>query len=141
MDIEIGSNLYRNANGIIEIEGVPQIQVVRHPSTRALLVTFALFDANGRMLAKLVDSTMMYNERRAYELTKTNQSVTMKEAESGKILLHIEAKAAEVVSLSRGEFHTMKGRLFQVSPMEWKLEKQQTSGLTQETDGGVVSIG
>lgn len=141
MDIEIGSNLYRNANGIIEIEGVPQIQVVRHPSTRALLVTFALFDANGRMLAKLVDSTMMYNERRAYELTKTNQSVAMKEAESGKILLHIEAKAAEVVSLSRGEFHTMKGRLFQVSPMEWKLEKQQTSGLTQETDGGVVSIG
>lgn len=141
MDIEIGSNLYRNANGIIEIEGVPQIQVVRHPSTRALLVTFALFDANGRMLAKLVDSTMMYNERRAYELTKTNQSVTMKEAESGKILLHIEVKAAEVVSLSRGEFHTMKGRLFQVSPMEWKLEKQQTSGLTQETDGGVVSIG
>lgn len=141
MDIEIGSNLYRNANGIIEIEGVPQIQVVRHPSTRALLVTFALFDANGRMLAKLVDSTMMYNERRAYELTKTNQSVAMKEAESGKILLHIEVKAAEVVSLSRGEFHTMKGRLFQVSPMEWKLEKQQTSGLTQETDGGVVSIG
>lgn len=141
MDIEIGSNLYRNANGIIEIEGVPQIQVARHPSTGALLVTFALFDANGRMLAKLVDSTMMYNERRAYELTKTNQSVTMKEAESGKILLHIEVKAAEVVSLSRGEFHTMKGRLFQVSPMEWKLEKQQTSGLTQETDGGVVSIG
>lgn len=141
MDIEIGSNLYRNANGIIEIEGVPQIQVARHPSTGALLVTFALFDANGRMLAKLVDSTMMYNERRAYELTKTNQSVAMKEAESGKILLHIEVKAAEVVSLSRGEFHTMKGRLFQVSPMEWKLEKQQTSGLTQETDGGVVSIG
>lgn len=141
MDIEIGSNLYRNANGTIEIEGVPQIQVARHLSTGALLVTFALFDANGRMLAKLVDSTMMYNERRAYELTKTNQSVAMKEAESGKILLHIEAKAAEVVSLSRGEFHTMKGRLFQVSPTEWKLEKQQTSGLTQETDGGVVSIG
>ncbi len=27
MDIEIGSNLYRNSNGTIEIEGVPQIEV------------------------------------------------------------------------------------------------------------------
>jgi hypothetical protein len=141
MDIEIGSNLYRNSNGTIEVEGVPQIHVARHPSTGALLVNFALFDSNGRMLAKVVDSTMMFNERRAYELTKTNKSVAMKEAESGKILLHLEVKAADVVSLSLGEFHTMKGRLLQVSPTEWKIEKQQKSGLTQDTKGGVVSIG
>ncbi|MDF0672864.1 MAG: hypothetical protein P0120_00780 [Nitrospira sp.] len=141
MDIEIGSNLYRNSNGTIEVEGVPQVQLARHPSTGDLLVTFALFDANGRMLAKVVDSTMMFNERRAYELTKTNQSVAMKETESGKILLHVEVKASDVISLSRGEFHTMKGRLLHVSPTEWKLEKQQKSGLTQDTDGGAVSIG
>lgn len=141
MDIEIGSNLYRNSNGTIEVEGVPQIHIARHPSTGALLVNFALFDANGRMLAKVVDSTMMFNERRAYELTTTNRSVAMKEAKSGKILLDVEVKAADIVVLSRGEFHTMKGRLFQVSPTAWTLEKQQTSGLTQDADGGSVSIG
>jgi hypothetical protein len=141
MDIEIGSNLYRNSNGTIEVEGVPQIQVARHPSTGALLVNFALFDSNGRMLAKVVDSTMMFNERRAYELTKTNKSVVMKEAESGKILLHVEAKDSDVVSFSRGEFHTMKGRLLHVSPTEWKLDKQQKRGLTQDAKGGAVSIG
>ena len=141
MDIEIGSNLYRNSNGTIEVDGVPQIQVARHPSTGALLVNFALFDSNGRMLAKVVDSTMMYNERRAYELMKTNKSVAMKEPESGKILLHFEMKAADVVSLSRGEFHTMKGRLLHVSPTEWKIEKQQQSGLTQDAKGDAVSIG
>jgi len=141
MDIEIGSNLYRNSNGIIEVEGVPQIHVARHPSTGALLVNFALFDSNGRMLAKMVDSTMMFNERRAYELIKTNKSVAMKEAESGKILLHVEVKDSDVVSFSRGEFHTMKGRLLHVSPTEWKIDKQQKSGLTQDAKGGVISIG
>src|SRR6185312_11392094 len=114
MDIEIGSNLYRNSNGIIEVEGVPQIEVARHPSTGALLVNFALFDSNGRLLAKMVDSTMMFNERRVYELTKSSRSVTMKDTESGKILLHFEMKASDVVSLSRGEFYTMKGRLLQI---------------------------
>ena len=141
MDIEIGSNLYRNSNGTIEVEGVPQIEVARHPSTGALLVNFVLFDSNGRLLAKMVDSTMMFNERRAYELTKTNQSVAMKEAESGNILLQFEVKASDVVSWSRGEFHTMKGRLLHVSPTEWKIKKQQKSGLTQDADGGAVSIG
>jgi len=139
MDLEVGSNLYQNTDGTIEIEGVPQIQVALKPNV--LLVSFAVFDATGKMTAKLVDSTLMFNERRAYELAKTNNSVAMKEAESGKILLQFEMKTADVVSLSRGEFHTMKGRLLHVSPTEWKIDKQQKSGLMQDAKGGAVSIG
>jgi hypothetical protein len=141
MDIDIGSNLYCNANGTIEVEGVPQIQLARHSTTGALLVNFALFDSTGKMLAKVVDSTMMFNERRAYELTKTDKSVSMKEAQSGRILLQFDVKAPDVVSFSRGEFYTMKGHLFHVSPTGWKLEKQQKSGLTHDAKGGAVSIG
>lgn len=141
MDIEVGSNLYRNSNGTIEIEGVPQIQLARHAATGALLVNFALFDSTGRMLAKLVDSALMFNERRAYEVTKTNSSLTMKEVGSGKILLKIEAKAPDMVSFSQGEFHTIKGRLLQVSSTQWQIDKQQKSGSTQDAQGGSVSIG
>ena len=65
MDLEVGSNLYQNTDGTIEIEGVPQIQVAL--KSNALLINFALFDANGKMTAKLVDSTLTFNERRAYE--------------------------------------------------------------------------
>ncbi len=141
MDIEIGSNVYRNSNGTIEVEGVPQIQLTRHPATGALLVNFALFDPTGRMLAKVVDSTLMFNERRAYEVTKTDTSLAMKEVASGKILLKLEATAPDVVSFSRGEFHTMKGRLLQVSTTQWKIDKQQRSGITQDVQGGAASIG
>jgi hypothetical protein len=141
MDIEIGSNLYRNSNGTIEVEGVPQIQLVRHPVTGALLVNFALFDADGRMLAKVVDSTLMFNERRAYEVVKTDTSLAMKEVGSGKLLLKLDAKAPDVVSFSRGEFRTMKGRLLEVSATQWKIDKQQKSGVTQDAQGGPAVIG
>ncbi len=141
MDIEIGSNLYRNSNGTIEIEGVPQIQVASHPSTGALLVNFALFDLNGRMLAKVVDSTLTFNERRAYELTKTDKSLAIREADSGKIVLTLEAKPPHAVSFTRGEFHTMKGHLLHVSSTEWRIDKQHKSGLTHDAKGGAVSIG
>lgn len=141
MDIEIGSNLYRNSNGTIEIEGVPQIQLARHATTGALLVNFALFDSTGRMLAKVVDSALMFNERRAYEVTKTDTSLAIKEVGSGKILLKLEAKTPDVVSFSRGEFHTIKGRLLQVSSTQWQIDKQQKSGVTQDAQGGAASIG
>lgn len=141
MDVEVGSNLYRNSDGTIEIEGVPQIQVTRHPSTGALLVNFALFDSSGRMLAKVVDSTLMFNERRAYDITKTAKSVVIKEAASGKILLQLDLKAPDVITFSKGEFHTMKGHLLEVSAKEWKIDKQKKSGLTHDAKGGAVSIG
>lgn len=141
MDVEVGSNLYRNSDGTIEIEGVPQIQVAQHPSTGALLINFALFDQTGRMLAKVVDSTMMFNERRAYDLTKTPNSVAIKETASGKVLLQFDLKAPNLVSFSKGEFHTVKGHLLQVSAKEWKIDKQQKSGLDQDVKGGAVLIG
>lgn len=141
MDIEIGSNLYKNFNGTIEVEGVPQLQVARHPSTGALLVNFALFDLNGRMLAKVVDSTLMFNERRAYELAKTDKRLTMKEVDSGKVVLQLDVKEPQPVSLTQAEFHTMKGHLLQVTTAEWRIDKQHKSGLTHDTQGGVVSIG
>jgi hypothetical protein len=140
MDIEVGSNLYRNTDGTIEIEGVPQIQVVRHPSTGALLVNFALFDSIGRMLAKMVDSTLMFNDRRTYEVSKTAESVAVKEITSNKVLLKMEAKSSSVVSFSQGEFHTMKGHMLEVSAKEWKLDKQVKSGQTIDANGGAVKI-
>lgn len=141
MDIEVGSNLYRNSDGTIEIEGVPQIQVARHASTGALLVNFALFDADGRMLAKMVDSTLMFNERRAYDVNKTAERVALKETDSGRVLLQLDVKAPGLVSCSHAEFYTMKGHLFEVSAKQWKIEKQTKTGQSIDAKGGAVSIG
>ena len=141
MDVEVGSNLYQNTDGTIEIEGVPQIQVAVRPSTHALLVNFALFDAGGKLLAKMVDSTIAFNERRAYEASKSPKSVVLKNVASGKVVLQVELKAADVIAVTRGEFHTVKGHVIEVSPTEWKIEKQRTSGTTQDVNGGAVILG
>jgi hypothetical protein len=139
MDLEVGSNLYQNTDGTIEIEGVPQIQVALKPN--GLLINFALFDANGKMTAKLVDSTLMFNERRAYELTKAPSRVTLTHVESKNVVLQMEVKNADLVAFNKGGFHTIKGHLLEVSPTEWKVDKQRSSGTTQNLGGGSVKIG
>jgi hypothetical protein len=141
MDMEVGSNLYRNTDGTIEIEGVPQLQIAVKPPTNALLISFALFDETGKMTAKLVDSTLTFNERRAYEVTKASSRVTLTHLESKKVVLEIEMKKPDVVAFTKGGFHTIKGHLFEVTPTEWKVDKQRASGTTHDLQGGAVKLG
>lgn len=141
MDLEVGSNLYQNTDGTIEVEGVPQIEIALKPSTNALLINFALFDEQGKMTAKLVDSTLTFNERRAYEVTKAASRVTLTHVETKNIVLQFELKKPDLVAFTRGGFYTVKGHLLEVSPTEWKIEKQRSSGTTQDLKGGAVKLG
>ena len=141
MDVEVGSNLYRNTDGMIEIEGIPQIQVTLKPNTGALLVNFALFDANGKVTAKLNDSTLMINEKRAYDVRQTPKSLLLTHSASGTVVLQIDLKAPDVVAFTKGEFHTIKGHVIQVSTTEWKIDKLRASGTNQDVKGGSVVLG
>jgi hypothetical protein len=141
MDVEVGSNLYRNTDGMIEIEGVPQIQVTLKPMTDALLVNFALFNEEGKVTAKLNDSTLMINEKRAYALMTTPKSLLLTHSASGTVILQIDVKTSGVVTFTKGEFHTIKGHVIRISPTEWKIDKLRASGTTQDLQGKSVVIG
>ena len=141
MDVEVGSNMYHNTDGMIEIEGVPQIQVALKPITGALLVNFALFNAEGKVTAKLNDSTLMINERRAYDVTKTPKSLLLTHVESGTVILQMEVKTPDVVVFTKGEFHTLKGHVIRISSTEWNIDKLRASGTTHDVKGGAVVLG
>jgi hypothetical protein len=141
MDIEVGSNLYRNCNGIIDIEGVPQFEVAIKEPARALMVNFALFDNAGRMMAKVVDSNLTFNERRAYQLAKSPTSVSLKHEESGTVVFTLELGEGNRVRFSRGTFHTIKGHQLNVSQTEWRIDKKSFSGKETDVNGGAVPLG
>ncbi len=141
MDIEIGSNVYRNTNGTIEIEGVPQMTVSLSRPEGPLLVNFAMFDENSRMAVKIVDSIVAFNEKRAYDLSKTPTSLLLKHRESGKVVLQIGVKKPDVVAFTQGEIRTIKGHTLVVSPTEWKIDKLRLSGADNDMKGGAVAIG
>jgi hypothetical protein len=141
MDIEIGSNVYRNTNGTIEIEGVPQMTVSLPEPEGPLLVNFAMFDENSRVAVKIVDSVVAFNEKRAYDLSKTPTSLLLKHRESGNVVLQMEIKKQGVVAFTRGVVRTIKGHTLLVSPTEWKIDKLRMSGADNDVKGGAVAIG
>ena len=93
------------------------------------------------MTAKLIDSTLMFNEKRAYDVTQTPKSLLLTHPDSGNVVLQIDLKAPDVVAFTKGEFHTVKGHVIQVSATEWKMDKLRASGTTQDVKGGSVVLG
>ncbi len=141
MDMEIGSNLYRNTDGTVEVEGVPQLIVSVQKPEGPLMVNFVVFDEAGRVCAKIVDSTMAFNERRAHELTRTPSSLMLKHSESGKIVLEVALKPPDRVIVKNGAFRTLKGHTLEISSTEWRVEKHRMSGRDDDMRGGIVAIG
>lgn len=141
MDIEIGSNLYRNTDGMVEIEGVPQLMLALRRPGGPLLVNFVLYDDVGRVAVKVVDSTIAFNERRAHELTRTPTGLVLTHVESGKVVLQVELKENGRVTIKEGGFLTAKGHLLEISPVEWRVEKHRMSGGDADVKGGAVVLG
>lgn len=141
MDVEIGSHLYRNTDGTVEIEGVPQITFSLPRPGGPVLLNFVVFDEAGKIILKVVDSTFAFNERRAYELAKTPTSVTITHPESRQVVIHVELKDNGRVAVRKGDFLTLKGHRLEVLPTEWRVERTRVTEGETDLQGKPVVIG
>lgn len=139
MDIQIGPHLYRNSNGTIEVEGVPQIEIEPRPSGGFPKVNFALFD-KGKMPAKLTNGTLAINEGQAYALEKSPTSLVMRHQDSGREILHVTLEENGRLVIAQGQFDTMKGHTLTITPLEWTLEKTTMQAGETDLQGKAVSL-
>ena len=141
MDIQIGPHLYRNSNGMIEIEGVLQIEIEPRSSGGFPKVNFALFDTAGKMPAKLTNGTLIINEGRAYSVEKSLTSLVMRHQDSGLEILHVALQGNGRLVIANGKFYTLKGHTITITPSEWTLEKTTVKEGETDLKGKAVSLG
>jgi hypothetical protein len=141
MDIEIGTNVYRNTNGTIHVQGVPQLEISLKQPGGPIRLNYAHFDGVGRMTAKVVDSSLAVNERRALEMKKGPSGLLLTNSETGGVVLQVELKAPDVVAIRKAEFMTIKGQKLEITSEEWRVDKQRSARTTHDVNGGAVAIG
>lgn len=134
MDIQIGPHLYRNTDGTIEIEGVPQIEIAAVKHGGPFRVNFAVFDGTGKMPAKIVNNSLAVNEARAYNLRKNSTSLLLTKTDTQEDILRIDWMDGNRITISKGQFYTLQGHLFKITPLEWSVHK--TTERSGETDLG-----
>ncbi|MGH7256535.1 MAG: hypothetical protein ACREI3_12255, partial [Nitrospirales bacterium] len=139
MDIEIGSNLYRNTDGTIEIEGVPQITIELRKSVAPIRMSFVIYDETGKVIGKVVDSSLSFNQQRAFEMTRTPTGLLLKQLDKNKVVLKVDLKDGRVV-ISQGDFITIKGHRLEISQVEWRIDPLRMSGQEHDAKGKPVRI-
>ena len=123
MDVKVGPHVYRNSNGTIEIEGLPQIELSLRQQGGPLRLNFAIFDDVGRLHAKIEASSLIINEQGAYQLIRKDDGLLLQQTETKKPVLDLKVSDGANVEISQGEFYTLKGHLMTITPLEWSVEK------------------
>ncbi|GJL52780.1 hypothetical protein [Candidatus Nitrospira salsa] len=140
MDVKVGPHWYRNSDGIIEIEGLPQIELLLRKPEGPLGVNFAIFDSVGKLHAKVERSSMVINEQGTYDLVKSEKRFLLRIKESGKTVLDLHLKDGGHIEIPQGEFHTLKGHLLTITPKEWSVEKSKGKEGESDMKGKAVAV-
>jgi len=141
MDVKVGPHWYRNSNGIVEIEGLPQIELqLRKTGGTPVRVNFAIFDKIGKLHAKIEANSLVYNVQGAYHLERLENGLVLTNTGDRKRVLAINVTGTDQVEIPEGEFYTLKGHLLKITPNEWSVEK--TTEKSGETDmkGQAVAV-
>lgn len=141
MDIKVGPHWYRNADGMIQVEGVPQIEVTLRRPGGPLRVNFAIFDERGRLHGKVEASSMVVNERGLFQLERTATTLCVKNRETGRVVLDMKLTGEDRLEIPEGEFYTLKGHLLRITPMEWTVERTITRAGETDAKGHHVELG
>ena len=140
MDVKVGPHWYRNSDGTIEIEGLPQIELISQNAKAPIRVNFAIFDGIGKLHAKVERSSLVINEQGAYELIKSEVRFLLRKTETGKAVLDLHMKDSNHVEIPEGEFYTLKGHLLTITPKEWSVEKSKGKEGETDMNGKAVAL-
>ena len=151
MDLAIGSNSFRNSNGVLAIHGKEQIVLEILPDDEQLLLTADLYNASGRQVAHLRRNEWKFNvdDRFAFSATAASPSLyggapwlKLIDKESGDTVLEASATDRAKIQILQGKLYTHKGQLLEITPHFCRIAGVVTMfGDTRDARGGAIVIG
>ena len=141
MDVKVGPHWYRNSNGTVEIEGLPQLEMeLRKTGGVPIRVNFAIFDKWGKLHAKIEANSLVINEQGAYHLERSEKGLTLTSTSNRKRVLAINVGENNQVEIPEGEFYTLRGHLLTITPNEWSVEKTREGSGETDVKGQAVAV-
>lgn len=150
LELNIGSNVFRNTNGVLKIQGKEQIVFELRPNDHQLLLTMDLYDDEGKHVAHLRRNTWAVNVANRFAVSTTSTSSLFSEPSWLKVSdSHIDDTVLEItlinhdkIHLVSGKFYSHKGQLVEITSHLCRIGSGVTMfGNVFESRGGIVSIG
>lgn len=151
LELYVGSNVFRNTNGVVKLQGKEQVVLETQHQPLTLLLTMDLYDEQGirvghiRRNALSVHSTGRFtiNVRAGDEATQGDPpSVTVADRTTGHTVFEACLMQKRKIRITAGRFYTHKGELVTVSPHYCRIGTGLTLfGDVAESRGSAAVIG
>jgi hypothetical protein len=150
MDLNIGSNVFRNTNGVLKVEGKEQLVLQIDAEDPQLFVTMDLYDAAGTQLAHLRRNVWRINHHNRFDVERVPSDtslftlpmcVTLIDKPTG-IVLEVKLMDMQTVYIPHGRFYSHTGQLVEITPHYWRFPgKPTTFGSVCDVRGGAAALG
>jgi len=151
MEFLIGSNIFRNTNGVIKIHGKEQLVLEYKPEQGLLLLTIDLYGETGTHVAHLRRNTMALNQdgrfaievhRAAPDMPGDVPAVRLRDQQSGTLVFEAGAVSEQKIHITTGKFFSHKGLPVEITPHYCRIGSGMTLfGDIVDGRGGMVMLG
>ncbi|HSF66127.1 MAG TPA: hypothetical protein VLA67_01740 [Nitrospiraceae bacterium] len=151
LEIHVGSNVFRNTNGVLKLQGKEQLVLETQAQPLALLLTMDLYDERGTRIGHIRRNALPTHSASRFTVTvktgseaATNDSpsVTVGSRTTGHTVFEACLVQRRKIRITVGNFYTHKGELVSVSPHYCRIGASFTLfGHVAESRGSSAAIG
>ncbi len=151
LELHVGSNVFRNTNGVVKLQGKEQLVLETQHQPLALLLTMDLYDEQGTRVGHIRRNALSahsagrftINVKASDEATPDDPpSVTVADRTTGHTVFEACFILRRKIRITVGHFYTHKGELVTVSPHYCRIGTGLTLfGDVAESRGSAAAIG
>ncbi len=151
MELEIGSNTFRNTNGVLTLQGKEQLVLELRPDSNLLLLTMDLYDRDGDHIAHLrrnrwafniEDRFTLFSQLPSPSLFLDPPSLKLLDQNTDEVVLEANVVEKDKLVIPQGKFFTHQGQLVEITSHLCRLSGIITMfGEVRDVRGGPVVLG
>lgn len=124
MEIQLGSNSFRNTNGVLALEGKAQLVLEMPAGERQIFVTMDLYGPDGKHIGHVRRNQWAFNDEDRFRLETGSNALALfagpawlkiSDARTGEGVLEVTVAGPERVRVTQGRFYTHKGHTMEIT--------------------------
>lgn len=151
LEIRLGSNIFRNTNGVLRVQGKEQLVLEFSPEHDRILLTIDLYDGSGNHVAHLRRNRWAFNDGTRFVLNTSDSSPTLfpnlpwlkvTDQETGETVLEAAMAPGVKIQVATGKFYSHRGQLIEITSHFCRVGSTHTLfGEVFEARGGTAVLG
>ena len=138
MELNFGSNIVSNSNGVLTIEGKNQIHIEVNDESQ-LLLTMNLYDDKGKSVGMLTRNELVTNPGNRFATTITSSSLKLTDTTSDELIIAVNVVDGNIIQILQGKFYTHFGKLLEITPDYYSIERIKVkNNITDSSDKAFV---